>query len=717
MGFLKKLVALVAVAALIYFTGGTGGWAASLAGSIGAGSNAFVVSAIGATIIAAGSFAIQTLLGGSRAPAMEAGKTNVKISNPPRWLHAGLARSGGGAVFGEFDSQGRLWYLIINSEEILHAPFSHYLDDEAVTLGADHYVLNKAFRLRTNKEKDPADVDGQGRGYIRLWTTTYTEADPIPPRIPELDAALGTLWTPEHLLAGTTYTVVCMDALPVEHRYKIYRWRGPFGLGEPAVSVLGQWANVYDPRDPAQVLGNRSTYKPTKNAALLWAWFRTHRFGRGKPESSINWQRMAEQADICDQVVTGIEGDQPRYEASASIVDSKRRVDGEMEIMRACDGQIVFDETGKSWLRVGHYYTPTLSFSRNRDIMTMSSNEAQDGESETQGVIVRYTEPGANYSVQASAAWLNPLYYDPLTTPKFLTVEIQACQNHNQAMRLAKGIGLRSQPRHKLGPTVNLRGLQARHERIVEIRYDNTFAGDYEIATPVELGAGGIITALAVVPIEPTRWTLLPGEEQPKPVVDGGTEAPAYPAITGENVTYSDGTIRIDLPPLARDDATYIAEYIPTSAITGSDSGPWTPMAINDATAVSGSVPAGVSYTVRYRYVTTAGRGPGYEYAVIEPEVVLPPATNLTAGGGAGQAIVTWKNPTDARFFSSDVWRGASTDFAAATKIFDSFGGGLGQVQSVTDTVAAGVWNYWIVATDGAAIEASPAGPVSATVT
>lgn len=37
--------------------------------------------------------------------------------------------------------------------------------------------------------------------------------------------------------------------------------------------------------------------------------------------------------------------------------------------------------------------------------------------------------------------------------------------------------------------------------------------------------------------------------------------------------------------------------------------------------------------------------------------------------------------------------------------------------QSVTDTVGAGVWYYWIVATDGAAIEANPAGPVSATVT
>jgi hypothetical protein len=713
MAVVKKIAGLAALAALTYFSGGL---AAGLAGAIGV-TGGFVTAVIGATIIAAGTYLIRSvLLGSSRAPDMEASKVNVKISEPPRWLHAGFTRSGGGTVFGEFDTSGRFWYIIINSDEILHAPYSYFLDDEAVTVGSDHYVVQKEFRLKTNKDKDPADADGQGRGYVRIWTTTYSETDPTPPRIAELDAAFPQ-WTVDHHLAGTTFSVICMDALDLEHRSKIYRWRGPYGLGEPSVSVLGEWANVYDPRDPSQVLGDRSTYKPSRNAELIWAWFRTHPFGRGKPESSINWERVGEQATLCDEAVAGIEGDQPRYEAAVSIVDSKRRVDAEKEILLACDGQIVFDEDGKSWVRVGHWYTPMLSFSRNRDIMAMSSMEAQDGESETQGVIVKYTEPAANYTVQPSAAWINPLYYDPLTTPKFLTVEIQACQNHNQAMRLAKGIGMRSQPRHKIGPTVNLRGLQARHERIITINYDNTFAGDYEIATPVELDGAGIFTGFGAVPINPSRWTLLAGEEQPKPVVDGTDGTISYPAIVGENVYLSDGAIRIDFPALARDDATYVAEYILTSAITGDDSDPWTSMSVNQTTATSAVLPQGEDYTARYRYVTTAGRGPAFEYAALSTLAVLPPATNLTVTGGAGQATVTWKNPNDLRFFSSDVYRGSTTVFASATKIVDSFGGGVGQVQSITDTIGSGVWRYWVVATDGAALDASPIGPVIGTVT
>jgi hypothetical protein len=713
MGFLKKLVALVAIAALIYFAPGIG---TTIAAKLGIASG-FVGSLIGTAIIAAGTYLVSSiLLGAGRAPDMEAGTTNVKINDPPRWLHAGRARSGGGALFGEFDSKGRWWYLIVHSDEILHTPYSYYLDDAPVTLGADGYVVQKEFRLQDNKAKDPATADGQGKGYVRIWTTTYSETDPTPGRIAALDAEFPTKWTADHRLVGTTFSVICMDALSVEHRYKIYRWRGPFGLGEPAVSVVGDWANVYDPRDTSQVLGNRSTYKTSRNAALIWAWFRTHPFGRDKDEGSVNWQRIGEQATLCDEVVAGIEGSQPRYEAGVSIVDSKRRVDAEKEILLACDGQIVFDEDGKSWVRVGHWYTPTLSFSRNRDIMAMSSMEAQDGESETQGVIVTYTEPSANYTTQPSAAWINPLYYDPLTTPKFLTVEIQACQNHNQAMRLAKGIGMRSQPRHKIGPTVNLRGLQARHERIVTLNYDNTFAGDYEIATPVELDGLGIFTGFGAVPIDESRWTLLAGEEQPKPVVDGTTGVVAYPAITGENVFLSDGAIRIDFPALPRADATYVAEYILTSAITGSQNDPWQPMSINQTTATSGLLLEGENYTVRYRYVTTAGSGPAFEYATLSTVAVLPPATNLTATGGTGQATVTWKNPNDLRFFSSDIWRGKTTSFSAATKILDSYGGGVGQVQSINDTVAAGVWRYWVVATDGASLDAAPTGPVTVTV-
>jgi hypothetical protein len=605
MAVVKKIVGLIAFAALTYFTLGAGNV------FVGLVSSGFLATALGAAAFAVGSILIQKVLGSGRdTPTMDAGKVNVRIGEPSRWLNGGRARQGGGVLFAEFDASGNLWYLVVHSDSIMTGTPSYILDDVPVTLDGAGYVTHKDFRLKSNKEKDPATVDGEGDGYVRIWTTTYSETVPTPPRIAALDGAFPAKWTSDHRLVGTTFSVVMMRSLPPEHRYKIYKWRGPVGLGEPAVSIVADWSNVYDPRDETQTLGVRSTYKPSRNAALIWAWFRTHPYGRNKPESSINWERIAEQADICDQVVTGIDGTQKRYEAGVGIIDTKRRVDAEIEILLAMDGLIVFDDDGKSWCRAGYWYAPSLSLSRMRDIMAMESVEAQDGESDTQGVIVRYTDPAANYSPQPARAWLNPYYYDPLTTPNFLTVDILACQNHNQAMRLAKAIGLRSQPIHKIGPTVGLRGLRARQERIINLNYDNTFAGDYEIATPVELQGGGIFTGFGAVPVNANRWTLLPGEEQSQPVLDSADSGRVPPAApSGLAATFVDSEIKATFDAPTRGDVTYDAQYILASSYTASDTDPWAPMSVDmaNSTAMSPQIVTGAEYLVRARAVSSSG--------------------------------------------------------------------------------------------------------------
>ncbi len=611
MSFLKKVVAIVALAALAYFAPGIG---TSLALSIFGSTSAFLGAVIGSIVLAAGSFLIQKILGpltgGREAAPMDAGKVNVRITEPSRWLNAGRARQGGGVLFAEFDGAGNFWYLVVHSDSIMTGTPAYYLDDQPVTIDGSHTVVQKEFRLKNNKEKDAATVDGEGIGYVQIWTTTYSETNPTPPRIAALDDAFPTKWTSDHRLVGTTFSVVKMKALPPEHRYKIYRSRGPIGLGEPSVSVVSDWDNQYDPRDETQTLGDRTTYKPTRNAALIWAWFRTHPYGRNKPESSINWDRVAEQADICDQNVTGIDGTQKRYEAGVGIIDTKRRVDAEIEILLAMDGIIVFDEDGKTWARAGHWEAPTLSFSRNRDIMAMESIEAQDGESDTQGVIVRYTDPNANYSPQPSRAWLNPYYYDPLTTPNYLIVDILACQNHNQAMRLAKAIGLRSQPIHKIAPTIGLRGLRARHERIINLNYDNTFAGDYEIATPVELESAGIFTGFGAVPINENRWTLLPGEEKSQPVLDSadaGRAAPAAP--TGISSAFASGRIRTEFDVPTREDVTCEFQYIFEADYSDGPPDDWAPMTVDmvNGVAQSPQIVEGAEYLVRGRTVAASG--------------------------------------------------------------------------------------------------------------
>ena len=551
------------------------------------GVGAFLATVIGTLIVTAGLFLLNSLVNRPPGANMEAGKINVKMNEPVRWINAGKCRQGGGILFAEFDAAGNLWYLVVHSDSRFTGTPSYYFDETLLTLDGSGNVTNDDFCLNNKKEYY---TSGTKVTYFQIWTATYTDANVTPPAISAFASTFPS-WTTDHKLVGTTYSVIKVKALDIENRYKIYKHRGPLGLGEPAVSIVADWSEPYDPRT--------ETYGYTTNTALIWAWFRTHPYGMGKSHDSIDWAAIATQADICDETVVGDAGSQPRYECHISAPENKERSIVEQEILITGDAQIIFNNEGKASCRVGYYEIPSLNLTRNRDIMAMESVEIQNGESVTQGVIVRYTDPEANYAVQPSAPWYNPDHYVSGEAATFLTVDALACQNHNQAMRLAKALGKRSQPLHKILPTVGLRGLKARQERIVEITYDNTFAGDYEIVTPVEVDQAGVFCGFGLVPVDSNRWSLLSGEEKAKPVINGSSATVTAAYVTVTSTEYIDGKIFLTYTPV--DTGTvYEFEYIQTSEI---GSGNWINMAVNtnSNTAVSGTVSQNISYSIRQR--------------------------------------------------------------------------------------------------------------------
>lgn len=698
----KILISVAAIAATV----GLNYYAPGLAQALGV--SKFLVLAIGSVVIAAGVAGLTALfMPRQNAPSAADGKFNVRIAEPPRWLNAGLSNQGGGALFGEFDSAGNFWYIIVHSDSQLGNINYMVFDDIALTLDANGNVTNNEFCL--NDKKEAYTGNGVKVPYYQLWTRTFTGDNPNPPRVAEFDAAFSGIWTPDHHLTGTTFTVVKIKAIDVENRYKVYRWRGAFGLGEPSVSIVGEWSFPYDPRT--------GQYAFTRNAVLIWAWFRTHRYGRNKPFESINWDRVAEQADICDQMVTGINGQHVRYQCGTAIVEQKERATAEAEIMVACDGQLVFDDDGKCWLRAGYYEQPTLRLTRNRDIIAMESIEAQSGESETQAVVVRYSEPDAKFTPQPSAVWFNPNYYDSQQTPKILTIDVLTCQDHNQAMRLAKAIGMRSQPLHKIAPTVGLRGLRARQERFVNLNYDNTFAGDYEIATPVEVQDVGLFCGFGMVPVLPDRWTLNPGEEKNKPVVTDAPVASNIPLPTGVIVSTSTPQIGIIFDPPIRDDIRYEFQYIREADL---DTDQWIDMTVQmqQNAAYSGPVDYKYAYLIRWRSVSSGGRvtdwSPNRKVDAVEP--TSDPIQSVMVTGSEGATMVQWRNPVSSNYGYAKGYRSLNDSFGDAVEVFGPIYGGLGQVQTYTENVPSGVYYYWVQAytTDDRA--STPTGPVQATV-
>lgn len=734
---LLSVAEIVAVVALSIYAPEIAGFL-GVAGALGVSAitATFIVVAIGSIIITT-AFTFLSAALFNNAPGVDAAKVNVRLSNPPRYLDAGQPLQGGAVVFGEFDSQGNLWYILVHGDSILTDKIQYYFDNVPVTLtnGLRDYMTTGEGWCSTNdfcltSKGDPYTGSGTKLPFFYVWTRTYTETDPRPPVVAELVAAFPDKWTEiDHLLVGTTYSVVFANAVKIADRYKLYRWRGSLGLGEPQLAIVGSFSNMYDPRDDTQTLGDRTTYKPSRNPALIWAWFRTHPFGRNKSESSINWDMVATQADICDQIVVGIQSTQPRYQCDTAIIDSKERFTAEQEIMLSCDGQLVFDETGLTWLRVGAYYDPTLYLSRNRDIIAMQSLEAQDGESLTQGVIVNYIDPDANYTTQASAAWYNPNYYVAGLGNTFLTVNILTVQNHNQAMRLAKSIGMRSQPVHKIAPTAGLRALRAMQERIINITYDNTFAGDYEICTPIEVDESGLVCSLGLVPMDADRFNLLSGEEKFKPVAaDAAADDTTDPGLPVDVVVaYENGGIFITFAAPDRGDVTYQFQYIDSTQVSSDN---WVSMSVDmvNLVAYSGTLVPGTDYLVRWRSVTNGANvsdyyDPPYDAGILPntgTTAPLAPPTDLATPNvaTAGHAGLSWRNPADIRQSFVRIYRGTSSTFSAATAITPDQAGGVSQVMSYTDAVAAGTYYWWFEAHTGGTsdIVSTPTGPVTATV-
>lgn len=710
----KILLAVVTIAAIvalnIYAPGLGSALSSSLGGAISATVASAVIVAVGTVAITLGSALLSNALFGKKID-YGSQKINVRQEAATRWINAGPVLQGGAAVFADHDAQGNLWVVLVHCDSPMIGTPAYYLDSALVT-------VNPSTRYVTT-----SDFTDDGKQFWRLWTHTYTETDSIPSAATELQAAFPSQWdTLSHMLVGTTFTVLCGNAIKIKNRYKVYKWRGPIGLGEPNIAVFVNWSNMYDPRDSSQVLGDRSTYKPSTNPVLIWAWWRTHPFGMKKPESEINWSKVAEQANICDETVVGIESTQKRYECAIAAQDNVDRAAIEANIMLSCDSQLVFDDDGHTWLRVGKYEAPTLSLGRNRDIITMASLVAQDGESETQGVVVRYMDHNAAFSVQPSAAWYNPNYYDAGKGNTFLYVDVPTCFNHNQAMRLAKSIGMRSQPIQKIAPTVGLRGLRAMQERIIEINYDNEFAGDYEIISPVSVDESGFFCSLNLIPMDPFRFDLIPGEEKPRPNSSSSTGGGTVDMPVVTSVAYNNGRIEAQFMTPLREDVTYEFQTIAQSAWTDTDADQWADMSVDMETlfAFSGAVDQSIPQYVRWRAVTAGGSATAWydpPYSVGPVTAPFPPPTNLSATGGAGQVVISWRNPSDSRFDHSRVYFNNVADLGSASEASGARPGALGGTDSFTHMVTAGTRYYWVRSFNATESLISVVGPVTGVAT
>lgn len=629
---------------------------------------AAVAAALYPGLTAVGSFLGTTLIGNlllniglsyltrprSRSDTAES-RVNSRLEISPRRQLAGPVAVGGEvSIFTEEDEDGNFWYIIAHGDAELTGSPSYMLDGIAVTLsdGTDGFtagdVLTDDFCL-----DDGGNIyEGSGTRvpYYRIYTVTPDASNAYGSKPAAFTAAFPNL-PADFYLAGVAYSIVRIAAVSLRHRHKLYRWRGALGLGEPAVSVVADFNRMYDQREVGHDIDDDTTWTPSGgNLALIWGWWRTSAYGRGLDMTDINWDKVADAADICDETCLDRNGDPvPLYRGGFAFSDATARGECEAEILKAMDAFVAYDDQGRAYPVPGKYAAPTISFSADRDIFTSATEIIDDGEAAVDGVVVRYTSPEHGYTLQECAAWQNPAYHVSGREPVYHFEDIAGCQNHNQAFRLAGAIGMRIAAERKAALGTTCKGVLARGHRAIELDLDADFTGVHEIVSRIEEDENGLACGFAVVPLAANRWLGAGQTEgappQPSPVlnIDDSLTAPANVDIQQVAITVSSGTAyrmeaTFDAPD--RVDRFYQFRY----AATGTTVYEYFTVDMDELLAYSAIVQAGDSFDVSWRTVTAGGRAT--EWSTVETVTITAdnaPAdlSSVTASASFGRVSFT----------------------------------------------------------------------------
>jgi hypothetical protein len=688
--FLAGPVQAAPVTAFVLAFSGSASISAAVAAVVYPGITA-VASFLGQTVL--GNLIISALTSYLATPKaggqdLESVRLNSRVSDPKRFqLGARVAAGGASGAFGEFDENGNFWYFILHGDAEMLSFSGYILDGITVELsdGTDDFVQGDVITADfcLNEKNEPYEDNGTRVPQIRIFTVTPTINNPIGEKPTEFIDAFAEVLPTDFNLAGICYSIVKIKAVELEHRHKVYRWRGPMGLGEPSVSLIADFNRMYDHRDAAQDLDIPTTWLSSDgNSALVWAWWRTHRFGRNRPMSEVNWEKVAFAADICDEQPLDRSGNGvPRYRCGIAAEDSTTRKQIEDLILLTCDGFVAYDDAGRAYPVVGKYSAPTLTFSAARDIISARTESVDDGESAVDGVVVNYTSADHGFRGQPCAPWQNPEFFDAAREPNYAYVDILGCQNHNQAFRLAGAIGARIAPPRRAALGCTVKGILARSERAILLEYDSIFTGDYEIASPVVREPSGVATAFAVVPLLPDRWEGAGQSEGVPPAI-----APALDiddSLSGpENVSIIVETIRAASGVAARFSATFDAPTRPDRFYQFRYTKPGTNIYeyfqtdMGEQRAFSAIVDEGLTYEISAQTSTAGGRASGWEIlSTLEVNADTSPdqLQSATAVAGLGSASFSIVAPSWENFKGVRVYRTPeSTAFATDELVLDT---------------------------------------------
>lgn len=693
----------------------------------------------GVIAVAATSFVVSLLTPG--APKPETVAAPLKTARPPRVSAYGRSRLFGAYVLYEAvpAASASAWvggggdvavdvYALHDGK--IDGYETYYLSDETITLSGN--VVNQG-------------ADGRYRdGAVRIYTTDGSSPGA---GFPAIESLLPGVWTSNH--RGDGVAALALTATGV--KAKTFQETYPSSQ-VPTPSVVARWQRCPDPAavDPLDESGWTWTENPVRQllhykltregprpamdeddpgyaaelAALRLAWWNR------KIAPTLSYWTAA--TAVCDEAVAlkgG--GTEPRYRSNVSHKHTDKHEGVTANLIATFDGWICPRNDGALIVFAGKYYAPdpVVDLVGPDQVVSYTwSGGAVDDDIAINEIVCSYVSAEHDYNSVECDAWRDET--DIAARGQVLSdAQDISVPSHGQSRRLAKRKIQKMLAADRGTVTTNLSGRHARGKRYIWLRLAEAgttfYDGPAEIVKMSRALQGGVTFDWVAADPNVDAWN--PATEEGEPAAVGTRvppEALTAPEITAWAVSFDGSGARAELTVDSpeRADLTWFVHWRVVGA------GIWGP------DEQSTDVDPGIAVVLQTGYLTAdadieiqvayqAGDGRFSEWSITETlstdTSALAPAapTALSAADGTGSSVVTWRNPTSSNFSYARLYRGTTSSFGAASVVGGDRPGGLGEVISVTDTVAAGTYYYWVRSFNLTGVGSTPTGPDSAVVT
>lgn len=286
------------------------------------------------------------------------------------------------------------------------------------------------------------------------------------------DAAINGIWTSAFQGNGIAWAAMrCFGTGNVPAYTQTY----PHQL--PVLSVLADCSVVWDPRDPAQLQTDQSTWLVSFNPVIQLIDYLTRSDGgMGLDYNTViapNLANWIAEANLCDEIVPTetIGLTEPRYRSCGWFQFDNNPADIIGGILSTCDGWLAESGDGTLSITIGVYRAPTDPPLTEKHIFGFALNYGQADEQTVNQIEVSFTNPASNYvSVQADP-WRDEAAISLTGVLRSQALDLKWVQSVYQARRLADRAMQRLNPAMTGTFTTSLYGLRFLGKRWVPLQY------------------------------------------------------------------------------------------------------------------------------------------------------------------------------------------------------------------------------------------------------